>query len=233
MRRQKLTTSWFSDTRRLALLTCVAMVAGLPIPMWTATRAMLAIQSAHSLFGWTALALAYVFSLILPVFYLVFSRNEGPSRLTKGLRLVSLAGAVAGGIVVAAGTPQFAGSTGTSLATVKMVLSDFVNLSCILLLITFFRQPADGAPTDVPISKQLRFTSGAAVFGGVLWLFFNLIGLGVTAFQVQNDGNQPNARADMITGAIRTVLEQICLFTAPYIIYRSALRRVDVPPRND
>jgi hypothetical protein len=203
--------------RNLALVTCLAMVMSLPIPMWTATRAMLAIPSAHSLSGWTALVVAYVFSAILPVFYLALYRNEGTLRLSKRMRVLSLVGAAAGAIVVATGLPLLAGSFGNSLTVTKMLLSDFVNLACVLLLITLFRE-ANGAPgIAVPVSKWLALATKVAVIAGGLWFAFNLFGLIVAL--------RNGERTDLITGSIRTLLEQICLFTAPYIVFNHSSTR--------
>jgi hypothetical protein len=199
--------------RKLALVTCLAMVMSLPIPMWTATRAMLAIPSAHSLSGWTALVVAYIFSAILPVFYFALYRNQGTRRLSKRTRILSLVGAAAGAIVVATGLPLLAGSFGNSLTVTKMLLSDFVNLACVLLLITFFRE-ANGTPgIDIPASRWLAFVTRVAVIAGGLWFAFNLFGLVVALRNGES--------ADRITGAIRTLLEQSCLFSAPYIVFMS------------
>jgi hypothetical protein len=206
--------------RKIALITCLAMVMSLPIPMWTATRAMLATQSAHSLYGWSALVLAYIFSAILPAFYFALYRNEGTLRIPGRLRFLCLAGAVAGGIVVAAGVSQWAGSFQISLATAKMLLSEFASLACILLLITFFRITANRPYTDVPISRLLNVMARVAVIAGGIWITINVIGLVLTWRIAARAG-----RSDMTTGAIRTLLEQACLFTAPYIVFRSALRR--------
>src|SRR5579863_7579262 len=104
----------------MALITCAAILASLPIPMWTATRTMLAIHTTHPLFRWIAIMLAYLYSAILPVFYFALSRNEGLPRLSKRLRWVSFAGALAGVAVVAAGL---------RLTTVKTLLSDAATLA--------------------------------------------------------------------------------------------------------
>ncbi len=207
--------------RKIALVTCLAMVMSLPIPMWTATRAMLAIPSAHSLFGWSALILAYIFSAILPVFYFALYRNEGTLRLPGRLRFVSLAGAVAGGIVVAAGITQWAGSFRISLTTTKMLLSEFASLACILLLITLFRQATNSPYKDVPISRLLSVMTSVAVIAGGIWITFNVVAFAVTLRIAASPGQE----SDIRTGAIRTLLEQACLFTAPYIVFKSAPRR--------
>jgi hypothetical protein len=206
----------------------------LPIPMWNATQTMLAIRSTWAI---AATVLSYLLSAILPVFYFSLYRNDGIPRLSKRLRLLSLAGALAGGIVVAAGLSvwleTFSHAFRPYLTTLKMLLSDFVNLACILLLIAFFRQASDEPHAAVSISRLLRFVTRAALIAGGLWFTFNLLRLALTPYvyhQLENQALQigvrpPQTEADMTMGAIRTLLEQIFLFTAPFIVYKSALRR--------
>jgi hypothetical protein len=190
----------------MALVTCVAILASLPIPMWTATRAMLAIQSQHPALQWTAIVVAYIFSAILPLFYFALSRNAGALRLSKRRRLASLAGALAGLIVMAAGLPQWLESSRPHLTTIKMLLSDLATFACVALLIAFFRQTPDA---HAPTSGFVSVIAGVAIIAGGLWLAFNLLALIVT----------PG------TGVIRTLLEQACLFTAPCVVYRTGLRQ--------
>lgn len=185
----------------MALVTCAAMVISLPIPMWAATQRMLAMHSAHSLYWWSSMVVAYLFSAILPVFYFALYRHEGTLRLTKTLRFFSLGGAVCGVIVMAAGWP---------VTTIRTLLSDCATLACVLLLIALFRATA---AADVPVSGLLRAMTKVAVIAGGLWLVLNLLALFVA----------PGA------GAIRTLLEQVCLFTAPLIVYTSIRLPTDLP----
>ena len=172
--------------RRLAGITCAAIVASLPIPMWIATRAMLATPSAHSASGWTAIVVAYAFSAILPVFYFALSRegsrDAGTPRLPERFRAVSLAGAIAGGIVIAAGVPEWLEVSSFDLTALRMLLSDLANFACTLLLVAFYRGPGGVPETDVPPSDLLRGITRVAVFAGGIWFIFNLLGLALTPY---------------------------------------------------
>ncbi len=190
----------------MALITGAAIVMSLPIPMWTATRTLLAVQSTHTLFRWTAILLAYAFSAILPLFYFALSRHDGTLRFSKHARFACIVGAIAGVIVMAAGLPEWLDTSRPAATTVKMLLSDFATLACVLLLIALFRQTT--GPCD-PISRLLSVMTRVAVIAGGIWMAFNLVAL------ILRPGR----------GAIRTVLEQACLFTAPYVVYSGAPRR--------
>lgn len=152
------------------------------------------------------MVVAYLFSAVLPLFYFALWRNEGTPRFSKRLRFASLAGALAGVVVMAAGLPLWSEAT-----MPKMLLSDLATLACVLLLIAFFSGGTDRSPADAPVSSLLRVMTRVAVIGGAIWLTFNLLALVLTVLQ--------RTEADMMEGAIRTLLEQFCLFTAPYIVY--------------
>jgi hypothetical protein len=75
-----------------------------------------------------------------------------------------------------------------------------------VLLIAFSRQTTE---TDAPISSLLSLMTKVAAIAGGLWLAFNLLALVLTPGM----------------GAIRTLLDQACLFSMPYIVYGSTPRR--------
>jgi hypothetical protein len=217
--------------RRFALITCFAMVMSLPIPLWTATQTMLGIEARNSRVWWTVppIVLAFLITPILPVFYFAFSCHEGTLRLPKRLRLLSFAGALAGGMVVAAALPLWLEPFRPYPTTIKMLLSEFADLACILLLIALFRQSTDTPAIDIPASRLLRMATTAAVIEGGVLLGFDLLALALTPWNYAHlrdsvrpgTAMPPHAEADMIAGAIRTLLDQICLFTAPWIVWRT------------
>jgi hypothetical protein len=180
--------------------------------MWTATRTMLAIQTAHPLFRWPVIVLAYLYSAILPVFYFALSREEGMPLLPNRLRWVSFAGALAGVAVVVAGPP---------LTTMKTLFSDVATLACILLLMAFFRQGTDASPTDAHVGGWLRLFARVAVIAGGIGFAFYLLA-GVIAISNYSQA-MARTKTDIVTGAIRTLLELVCLFTAPFAVYRYTL----------
>jgi hypothetical protein len=65
-----------------------------------------------------------------------------------------------------------------------------------------------------------------------LWVAFNIVRVVLTPysyFQVRDlalqNGQPPPQLSLMMAGAVRTLLEQACLFICPYIVYNSWLRR--------
>ncbi len=204
-----------AGVRRMALVTCVAIVISLPIPMWTAMQAALETQAGKTVYGWVSIILAWLFAAVLPLFYFALYRNRQALHISRLLRLVSLAGALAGGIVLAAAIPLWLGSDHTWLTTVKMALSGFVDAACIVLLCMFFHGTSDLSQAGYPISKLLRIMTRTAVAAGAFWFAINLAAF----FSAVVFGARQ-------TGSIRTLLEQVCLFTAPAVVYWSSLRGV-------
>ncbi len=168
------------------------MVAALPLPMWNATRNLVT-RPSLPVVVWAAVGIAYVFSAILPLFYFAMWRNiwsnGGEVRVPKRRRWFCLAGALCGVIVIVTQMPV------TSVTTLLSVLA---TLSCVGLLIAMFRSPGETGGT----SRFLRSMTWIAVVGGALWFAINLLTL------ISNPG----------AGAVRTLLEQVCLFTAPFLV---------------
>jgi len=116
-------------------------------------------------------------------------RNAGDVRATHGLRWLCLAGALCGVIVIVTQMPV------TSVTTLLSVLA---TLSCVVLLVAMFRSPGETGHR----SRFLRSMTWIAVVGGSLWFVINLLTL------VSNPG----------AGAVRTLFEQVCLFTTPFLV---------------
>lgn len=182
--------------RKLALATCIAIVVSLPIPLWKATQNALAAAGQHPLVQWAAIVLAWLFAAILPLFYLALWRSKEDPRITRPTRWMSLAGAAAGCIVAGTSFP---------VTTLRTTFSDLATVSCVVLLIGIFRHAGEtkGRP-----SHFLRVMTLVAVIGGGIWLAFNLLAMVMRPSE----------------GTIKTVLEQACLFTAPFVIFMGARR---------
>jgi hypothetical protein len=174
--------------KKLALATAIALLAALPLPMWNATRNLVTRPSVPVVV-WIAVGIAYIFSTILPVFYFAMWRNAGDIGVSKRLRWFCLVGVLCGVIVIRDQMP---------VTTVTTALSMLATVCCIVLLIAMFLRPGDIGHK----SALLRAMTWIAVIGGVLWF-----GVSVLTF-VSN----PNP------GALGTVLEQVCLFTAPFLV---------------
>ncbi len=174
--------------KKLALFTAIALLAALPLPMWTATRNLVTRPSVPATV-WIAVGIAYVFSAILPLFYFAMWRNGGDIGVSKRLRWFCLAGMLCGVIVIRNQMP---------VTTVTTGLSMLATLSSIVLLIAIFLRPGDIGHR----SAFLHSMTWIAVIGGLLWFAVNVLTF------VSN----PNP------GALGTMFEQVCLFTAPFLV---------------
>lgn len=182
--------------RKLALLTCIAILASLPIPMWTATQTALIGASRFPAVKWGAIFLAYLFAAIPPVFYFALWRQPEVPRISGALRLLCLAGAGCGVIVVAAGLP---------VTTLKTALSDLATLSCVALLVVLSRGGNRGSSE---VSGFLRRVTGIAIIAGTIWLAINMLAFVLSGYR----------------GRFQTLLDQACLFTAPLLVFVSTPR---------
>jgi hypothetical protein len=174
--------------RKIALVTAIALLAALPLPMWNATRNMAAKPSVP-LVLWFGVGIAYACSAILPVFYFAVWRNRAEIAVSKGLRFFCLVGMFCGVTVIRDQAPP------TTAAT---ALSMVATLSCVVLLIAIYLRPGEAGEK----SAFLRAVTKIAVIAGVAWFGVNLLTL------VLN----PNP------GTLGTVIEQVCLFTTPFLV---------------
>ena len=167
------------------------MTAALPLTMWNATRS-LAGRPSVSVPEWVMAALAYLFSAILPVFYFAMWRNPGEVAVSTRARLFCLVGVLCGVIVMRDQMPP---------PTVTTALSLLATLCCVVLLIAMYLLP--GATGHR--SPFLQVMTRVALIGGLLWF-----GINVLTFALN-----PNP------GSLGTLFEQICLFTAPFLVAAS------------
>lgn len=115
------------------------------------------------------------------------------------------------------------------LASLMAVLWNFAYVG---LLVAFFRQDPKESSRGIPISSflslmtKIAFIAGALVVAGCLirLLFMPYIYVQLRDLAIQN-GVTPPRLATLILDAVRTLLLQSCLFSAPYVVYRSCLRR--------
>ncbi len=116
-----------------------------------------------------------------------------------------------------------------TIGVVSAVLGEVGNFAYILSLLAFWHQPdSESADAEVPVSRLLSFVTKVALIGYGLWVAFNLVRLVVTPyfyFQLRNTalriGRQPPQLTNMMASTLRMLLEQACLFMAPYIVYNS------------
>lgn len=138
---------------------------------------------------WFGVGIAYVCSAILPVFYFAVWRNGGEIAVSKGLRFFCLVGMFCGVTVIRDQVPPTTLTTGLSM---------IATLTCVVLLIAMYLRPGEAGEK----SPFLRAMTKIAVIGGVAWFGVNVLTLVVN----------PNP------GTLGTVIEQVCLFTAPFLV---------------
>jgi glucose uptake protein GlcU len=175
--------------KNLALVTAIALLAALPLPMWNATRNLITRPSVP-VPVWIAVGIAYVFSAILPVFYFAMWRNPGEIGVSKRARVFCLVGVLCGVIVMRDQMPP---------TTVTTALSLLATLCCVVLLIAMYLQPGSIGQK----SALLRSMTRIVMVCGVLWFGVNVLAL----FTNPDTG-----------GAVGTLFEQVCLFTAPFLV---------------
>jgi len=196
-------TPWFTDLRKVALLTCITGVLGTVLPVWSGTQSILALTSTRPLSTWwivPLLVLTYAFTAILPVFYFAVYRNYGTLRFPRRLRLLALAAACTFSIYVAVTVARWIESLGpywSAMTTldwrigaasvlaaarapgtinfVSSVLGTFSNLAYILMLIAVFRHASDPSELDLPISKPLIIVTKVAAITWGLVAAFNVV----------------------------------------------------------
>ncbi len=112
------------------------------------------------------------------------------------------------------------------------LLNMLSTLAYIGLLIAFSREERTASSEDIPVSRLLAVTTKIAVIGWGLFVAGSLVRLMFMPYVYHEIrdlaiqiGRTPPGAGNLIMDAVRTLLVQACLFTAPYVVYRSLLRR--------
>lgn len=108
------------------------------------------------------------------------------------------------------------------------------NFACVGLLVAFFRQDPKESSRGISVSSFLfLMTKIAVIIGGLIvagclirFLFMPYLYIQLRDLATQN-GVTPPRLANLILDAVRTLLIQACLFTAPYVVYRSRARHTE------
>jgi hypothetical protein len=179
-----------------------------------------------------------------------FVSQRGDSALPERLRWLSRAAALTFVVISAAGLLRWIGSQEPYWTAVKTIdwsrggsnvlaafgelskirgvstlLTELGNFAVILVLIVFSRQfPND----ESSVSGLLKFAAKVATIVGGIWLAFLLLRIVWTPYSYSQlrsfdfqFGRTPPPFAEMLMEAIGTFLSQACLFTAPYVVYKS------------
>ena len=216
---------------------------GLAIPEWNGIKKLLALNPSW----WTVplIGLGVLFDAILPFFYFALCRSREGPRISKRLGILALVAALALAANLAVDLPQWLKSLPSkTLAprTVNDASELLVRLSTgalILLLTTIYRQASDDVQPRLLAPKLLRIATGIAVVALGVWAAFNIIRLPFVPFVFLQLRDQAAAQyrkppppiAPFIVETVRMVLVQVCVFVAPYIVWRSLSdrRKSDTP----
>jgi hypothetical protein len=165
-----------------------------------------------------ARAAAFVFGIIVAESVVEWIQSSGPYLQSMGML----------DWTVGAASVRAAQSDPRTVGQLSNFFGELSNLTVILLLIALHRQPEEESNSDAPLFEPLRVVTKAAVIVGALILAFCVIRLALSpyTYSVTRDyllkiGRTPPPFSQMLTEAIRALLIAVCMFTAPYIIYRS------------
>jgi len=137
--------------------------------------------------------------------------------------------------VGAASVLSFVRDSGT-IGQLSYALSVFSDVVYVSLLIAIFHQESHPSETDAPISNFLRRVTKVTVIAWGLVVSAVLLGLLLTPYTfytIRKDllqmGRTSPGFGYFFVRQLRTLLQQSCLFAAPYIVYRSLGQRDESP----
>jgi len=197
---------WFTDLRRIALITCVTGVLSLPMPIWNTAQTIAAVTEPKNylwrLAGILALVVLTLFTVTLPAFYFALYRDEAILHFPKRLRLLALVAALTFAVIVVATLPAwvrslvayFAGlsvldwSTGATdvlvfvrdprtIGHLYTLLGVLSNVAYVFVLIAIFRRADEPLENSVPVSRLLRIMTKVAVIAWGFALLAVVLGL--------------------------------------------------------
>lgn len=202
--------SWFTNLRKIALITFISAVLGVLIPAWNAIHTILGVASENLLWRVAripAVVLGILFTAIIPVFCFALYQNETPLLIPKRLRLLALLGALVDGVMLALALSNWVLSLGAywewmktldwriggvsilrlvrdpgTIGQLSFALNVFSDGAYVLLLIAIFRQQSDRSETGAPISRLLSLVTKIAVIALGLVVFAALLGLLLTPY---------------------------------------------------
>lgn len=234
------------NIRKVALITFVTTVLGLVMPVWNAVQSMLRSASALPFAKWWLVAgLLLVVSpvaAIMPAFYFVLYRNEEPFRLSRRFRPLSLAAVLVLAVITVLGFwnsvwPVGVGGNssvlpeardGWDIGQIAVVLSLASNVTYLLLLIAIFQHSDFESSAAAP--KWALFSSITEIsvlYGGIVLVvsvFRLVVATPYTYFFFRRYSRRPEM-GEMVAQSFVTLLETGCRFVAPYIVYKSMVKR--------
>jgi len=115
-----------------------------------------------------------------------------------------------------------------TIRQVSTLLGEFSNLAFILLLIAFYRQASADSSAEAQYSRLLSVVARVVFIAWGIWLAFCVVRVVLTPLsysQIRNYGlelgRRPPTFGHFVAEPLHMLLSQACLYTAPYIVYKS------------
>jgi hypothetical protein len=220
--------AWLTDIRKVALLACITSAVDLIGYLWRAAPNVIAIASQVSSESWRAVPLAlltFIVTALLLVFYFALYRDEGSVQVSERLRLPARTAAFILGILLAL---QLAEWIKSPERPVPALLGALETIAYILLLAALSRDSGDEPEEVRPVGSLLYVVTKVTVITWGVWVAFNLLRVlalpyvySQTRDYLISIGRDRPIFADMAKEIVPAFLTAACLFTAPYIVYRS------------
>jgi hypothetical protein len=234
------------DVRRAALAACAATVLSVAMPMWNlwnSARQMFAMETNIGQLGAiSSIVVGCLFTATLPLFYFALYRNEADLPISRDMRWVAMTAAVVIGILGVAAIPGWIGSfrresvieiTGRpwTVSDTSNAIGEVANLAALSLLVALFRLVSDGSERGVAVSNLLRVATRMAVIAGGIAAVGCVVGLAATPW-IYSDIRGRSLEMGYSTvkwtfwrlaaDRARTALAIICVFVAPFVVWRSS-----------
>jgi hypothetical protein len=237
--------SFLTDIRSLALITCVAGILAEAGTLWSLSqRQSLAALLSSSFPETCSLAAAVLVEMTMPLFLFVLYRSDGIPRLSRALGVLALGAAFLRGMLT---TPElvkwirllsiggsesvlFAARHHWTTGDLSSLVAELSNVSCILLLIAFFRHARNEPGNEIAVSRLLATVAKVAVFAWGAWFLIQVVLTACTYFSMRSYLSQQGITQAQMNGAFadafRKLLIQMTAVIAPLIVYKSLRPRV-------
>jgi hypothetical protein len=222
-----------ADIRKVALLACITSLVSLIAPL----RSLIARLSQLSSEIWRTAPLTLLVFLntaLLPFFYFALYRDKGHFQVSARLRLLARTAAFILGILLAF---ELAGYIQSQAHPLASLLGELPTIATILLLVALSRNSGHQSEEAPPVSALLYMVTKLTVWTWGGWAVFNLLRVlllpyvySQTRDYLLSIGRDRLILADMTKEVVSAFLSQACLWIAPYIVYRSRVRRPVTPP---
>jgi hypothetical protein len=169
---------------------------------------------------WLARTAAFIFGIIVAEGLVEWLKSSGP--YLQSMEMLDW--------TMGAASVRAAQQDPRTIGQLSNLFGELSNIAVVLLLIALFRHEDDEPDAEVPISRPLLIVTKVAVITGALVLAFCVIRLAympILHSQMRDLAPKvfrtPPPLSEMLIDAIRGLLIAACLFTSPYIVYRSRL----------